>query len=530
MYWNKGSREYDLLNSTSGLSFWWGTTNPTGPATLYFNGSYVVDAVCHHKKMSEADSGYAENFIGSPSVEILGVTAHIGGYVYHLFPAPRFPRFLRAFKKVLGLDDALIERMQLEFSEGAKDETRHGSMEDDNDYVPEEDPPRELVPPREPSTRKRAAAAPAAPAPLVPPSIERLAAKRGGGGGAEQLTAYNLRKTIREKRAAAVAAGSGPAVAERYERTYGGRSGSKEVPQSVYANSQEENVADSRRLVYLLENDEEVFDDERPPGKDKEEEEEEEEGDARSQRLAKRSKTQKFANPPAVAPQSTPTVVGDQEDDDDAFDPIEFSDDDGDEDMVARAVQDAPEVQTETAALDEVLKIVQMTGLAMETQLKLATFVQDRANGGVYADEESRRSDLKRIQEHMMELSRSLQTWTPMDRASTKEKRYTVIDDADGTEVRMSDCAAELGIVWNAVSASTKRAIAELARDLHKKVYGRFPKKKRMPAGNGTMLPIYFYNRTTYVPTMREAMTRLLLAPLPADEPAVSAAQAEMEK
>lgn len=522
MYWKKGSREHDVLNTGVGISFWWGAEKPGISPTLYFEGSDLVDALCRYKRMSESSREfYSLNQIQSPEFLDLGIRPYIDGCVYDLFPAVRFPRFMRLVRSQMseiGVDEAVAERVRLEFSKAAQDETTHGAPEDDFDYQPQgKAPTRKRAVERTPPLERRASATPApvpasaaqqqqqqSPQPLVPPSLQRF----------EHAATYNLRKTAREKRAAAtVAAASGPAIAARYEKTYG-REGSKDVPQTVYADSQEENAADARRLVQMLVDEEdqnEVFDSERPQGKDKEEQEEPQ--DARSQRRAKRSKTQKVSNPPR-------RQRGEEEDeDDDDFDPIEFSGDDGGDDMaVAMDLQEdepVPEVRTETAKLDEVLKIVQMTGVAMETQLKLAAFVQDRGGGAVYPDEESRRSDLKRIQEHMLELSRSLQTWTPMDRASAQQKTYTVIDDTDGTEVRMADCASELGIAWSAVSASTKRAIAELARDLHKKVYGRFPKKKRMPAGNGTMMPIYFYNRQTYIPTMKEAMTRLLLSPLP---------------
>jgi hypothetical protein len=82
------------------------------------------------------------------------------------------------------------------------------------------------------------------------------------------------------------------------------------------------------------------------------------------------------------------------------------------------------------------------------------------------------------------------------------------IPAADGTEVRFTDVARDLGIQWSTVPDATKRRVYERAAQFHKDVYGVWPKRVSMWTSSG-MRPVYYYNKDTYRETMQRALEEM---------------------
>ena len=455
MRWKRGIREFHFLDMAGGLKVWWASFEPNekrGKDGLYFEGRRFVKACCRQLSAEERTDIF-NDMLETP----YGKTARVITGI-HLFPAVEFPAFYELFTSLVEVGDALAKRIKLEFGNVASGATMYGftgALEQEDKDKEEEDENKEH---------------------------------------AALISRYNFR--VREQ-------GRVPKKDKKKRKGYGL---SSDEPHSVYADSLEEQQADAVRLVNLIEQEErdgngnddgefvedvDLFDDdEEEDGKEIEQLSGIPGAPQKRRRSARLHDDLNVRQGPLFPGLELPE------------DPIHI---DGDEDEQQQQQQEDDDVHTETARLGQVHQIVMINTAALKAQLELATYL--RAHFTVARD-----ADLRRAEEHALELSRSLHKWTPMDRATAVEKTYTVIEDADGTEVRMSDCANELGINWSAVSNATRKAVAELSRDLHKEVYGAYPKKKRMPSGNGKMQAIYFYNRTTYVPTMKEAMTRLVLA------------------
>jgi hypothetical protein len=76
---------------------------------------------------------------------------------------------------------------------------------------------------------------------------------------------------------------------------------------------------------------------------------------------------------------------------------------------------------------------------------------------------------------------------------------------ADGSELRFTNVAQELGIIWKDVPLAKKEEVYQRAADLHREVYGCLPKPVKMHTSTG-LRPVNYYNEHSYGPTMRRAL------------------------
>ena len=79
------------------------------------------------------------------------------------------------------------------------------------------------------------------------------------------------------------------------------------------------------------------------------------------------------------------------------------------------------------------------------------------------------------------------------------------VPEADGSEVRFTNAAQELGIVWRDVPEDKKKQVYRRALELHREVYGCVPIQVIMHTNKGRQ-PVYYYTEKSYRPTMRKAL------------------------
>jgi hypothetical protein len=79
------------------------------------------------------------------------------------------------------------------------------------------------------------------------------------------------------------------------------------------------------------------------------------------------------------------------------------------------------------------------------------------------------------------------------------------IPAADGSEIRFTAVARDLGIVWSTVPEQQKLRLYERAAQYHKDEFGVWPKRVNMWTSSGVR-PVYYYNAETYRSTMMRAL------------------------
>ena len=320
------------------------------------------------------------------------------------------------------------------------------------------------------------------------------------------------------------------AITERVAAAYGG------PPATVYANSQEEMQADAERLVHLgaaaasqsqkasktlrLEDEDVVSD------YDDEADADAGEADADAdEAVADVLRQEADEGHPVVGRKRLPRRSQLMEDDDNhgeasplkmgkrpyiAYGQVEdVDDDDGEEHQPIEAEDEEGEVVVEHSTLAETAAMATANATVLTAFIKLATHIADEHDHDGAGRNASMQRQLKKVQDHILELSRTLMAQTPLDSSKGKSWKHAVIPDTDGTEVRMSECTAEIGIKWSALSEETRRRIAERSSQLHLQVYGIYPKKKNMMTPRGPT-PIYFYNNATAEQTIRVAIREIL--------------------
>jgi len=103
-------------------------------------------------------------------------------------------------------------------------------------------------------------------------------------------------------------------------------------------------------------------------------------------------------------------------------------------------------------------------------------------------------------------LLKALDEWVPITVPGDQPKAVPpTIPMADGSEVRFTNVASELGIQWSAVSQEDKQRLYERAAQLHQQHYGARPGKAKMWTSDGYK-DVAYYNQRTYKNTVLTAL------------------------
>lgn len=293
----------------------------------------------------------------------------------------------------------------------------------------------------------------------------------------EEFSGYSLRpKRTRPER---------PDIVESMTAKYGG---------TVYANSQEELEADAGRLVNLGyqseeggpgKGDEDIFQDERIP----------------------------VAT--VVDPTAPIVEIGLEEeeeqpmeiDEDSAYHPSRSPSVERDYDF---GVGDSkPGTKMVNLSLDSAEQRIRLHAAAIESFLLVANYAHDHHGHHRRAQDNPFAQTLDDIEGQLVQSTRRIMELLPPSADKTTIS-IPAIEDADGTEVRMHDMARSLSLDWSKLSSDEQRDLARQVRDEHKRVYGVYPRKKRMMYGGGRAGMIYFYNQETADACMKPVLERYI--------------------
>jgi hypothetical protein len=174
---------------------------------------------------------------------------------------------------------------------------------------------------------------------------------------------------------------------------------------------------------------------------------------------------------------------------------IDWDEDDEDQEF---AEAETPGPRTETSTLADIEQALAINGAYLKTLREMATYYRGRR-----LDDDP---DLKRVEQAMAHTLGIMSDLMPV--AQTDPVEHVVapaVPEADGSEKRFTDVAAQLGIKWSLVSEQDKSAVYDRALELHVEQYGARPRKVRMWTKEGYQ-PVYYYNEATYRGTMRRAL------------------------
>lgn len=193
---------------------------------------------------------------------------------------------------------------------------------------------------------------------------------------------------------------------------------------------------------------------------------------------------------------------GDDDDDDDHQDGLILSpasDDDGGGDDVYEAAQ-PDEPRTEVVTLDEITQAATVNVAYLNALVGVATYL--RGIGAQWPEQL-----IHQVESDMQSTIHALRDCPlPITQAAPIEHAVPpTIPAADGTEVRFTNVAQSLGIVWRDVPEEQKLALYDRAVQLHYDHFGCYPKKVLMHTNTGRR-GVYLYTEATFRPTMLRAL------------------------
>jgi len=167
-----------------------------------------------------------------------------------------------------------------------------------------------------------------------------------------------------------------------------------------------------------------------------------------------------------------------------------------------RPQQDEPHVELVTA---EQIAHAAATNIAyLDVLVKVATYYRSLRSlaydRNVDEVDKDIRETLSAIRDYGMPITQA----EPIEHAVAPS-----IPMADGSEIRFTQVAQELGILWRDVPEEKKKQVYERAADLHREVFGCVPKPVKMHTSTG-FRPVNYYNERTHRPTMRRALLEFL--------------------
>lgn len=517
MEWKPASRGYAILNAPTTPFLVWGRVKASRVSSLYLDMWALIKLLIAEMRYEGDDLTSNIKRVFERREEVSGlIRVHARNKDKWFFPAHnahlfigflpdgirptgvKYGRFMREFQKIC--------KQELKY-EGVTEYSADSDMEvaGERVIVAEEvgpSPPsvlrvskrlrekaqRSALPPPPVATALSDAPGEATPA-LTPTAVSDEKVDKGKEeiDAPEEIAGYALRpKRARPEK---------PDIAARMNAEYGG---------TVYANSQEELAADAARLVnlgYHSDDDQDIFvvdDDDFPPPPPPVKEGE---GGMEEE--------------PIDDDGGYPSPMEEEGDDDYDFGIAELPDDDN----------DAPKpingggggggdgggsgVSTVSLPLDAVEQRIRIDTAAIESLLLVATYVHDH-HGHHRRDEDNPfAKTLDDIEGHLVQAARRIMELAPPG-ANRSTVSVVAVEDADGTEVRMQQMAHSLSLNWSALTSDEQRALARQVRDEHKRIYGVYPKKKRMMYGGRKSGLIYFYNQETADACMKPVLERYI--------------------
>lgn len=493
MEWKPASRGYAILSEPTAPIFVWGRSKGSRVSALYLDMWEIIRILASEYKHTETDHVSQIKRIFEQREEVAGlVKVHPKDPNKWFFPAQHANVFLGFLPDSIRPTGVSYGRVMHELGKVAKMEMKY---EDVTKYGEDEVPV------------SVSASNVAAVAPINPPVVLRVsqrllqkaaAASDGpakSGESSEKAGDKNKKDdkgkeemdyekpVLRPKRQRPAR----PDISARMDAEYGG---------TVYADSQEELEADAGRLVHLAEEEEDdIFDDE--------------EDDLEQQKKAKTATGGGMEEEPIVY---SPTrrienSASVRDDDNGRGGDGQEKDDDEEYDFGIEGEEEEEGVQKVSLPLDAVEQRIRIDTAAIESLLLVLNYAHDFHGHHKSSADNPFAQTVDDSEAHLIAAARRIMELAPPAVNKTSVS-VTAVDDADGTEVRMNEMANRLGIAWSSLTQDEQRAIARACRDEHKRVYGVYPKKKRMMYAGGRSGLIYFYNETTAERCMKPAMEK----------------------
>jgi len=152
---------------------------------------------------------------------------------------------------------------------------------------------------------------------------------------------------------------------------------------------------------------------------------------------------------------------------------------------------------TEISEIGEIETAVKINSVYLETLIKAAQYMRGNPMSI---------PQLAEIDQSIIDTLKTLGTMCPVTQTKPVVRAVPpTIPQADGTEVRFTAVAFDKGIRWSLVPDDAKKIVYDRAANLHKEIYGSWPKKVNMWTYAG-FKPVSYYNSDTYRPTMARAL------------------------
>lgn len=485
MEWKPASRGYAILNAPQTPFLLWGRRKGSRVSTLYLDMWAVVRLLISELKYDGPDQTSEIKRRFEQREEVAGkVRVHAKNSDKWFFPAGEVNLFVGFLPDGIRPVGAKYGQFMREFGKICKQEmkyegvTEYGQDEDAEVAHLDAGAPEPPVVVRV-SKRLREKAARTEAIAVAPTAVSDASSSgekdQNGDKGKEEMEPEEFAGyALRPKKARP----AHPDIVARMNAEYG-------VPSTVYANSQEELEADAGRLVHMAlddEDDQDIFvnDEEYLPPH---EEQQQQAGGMEEEDIY----------PSPHHSEDYDFAIADQEEE---------------EEEVA-AFHEGEGVHTVSLSLSDVEQRIRIDTAAIETLLLVAGYAHDHHGYHRRAADNPFAKTLEDIEAHLVQAARRVMELAPPGANKTTVSVVTV-EDADGTEVRMHEMAAAVGMDWSAISSDDQRQLARHVRDEHKRVYGVYPKKKRMMYGGGKAGMIYFYNQETADACMRPVLERYI--------------------
>jgi len=205
-----------------------------------------------------------------------------------------------------------------------------------------------------------------------------------------------------------------------------------------------------------------------------------------------------------------PIVQSDDDDDADVYDYEMINDDDDDDDRRRRDIRhNKRATRTETMTISQIGRATEINIKYIDCLMRTGTYLRDRLN---YVRDQDPKlgEEIQRIDHALIDATRALGDLCPVTQTGPTQKAVPpTVPEADGSEIRFTNVARDLGIYWSNVDQDMKNRIYDRACKLHKEHYGVWPKRVNMWTSAG-FKPVYYYNKDTYENTMKAALLEYL--------------------
>lgn len=160
--------------------------------------------------------------------------------------------------------------------------------------------------------------------------------------------------------------------------------------------------------------------------------------------------------------------------------------------------QDEP--RTETVTVDQIAQTATVNIAYLNALVGAAAYFQKSGRPNVERSIREVEADIESTLHALRDCPLPITQAGPIEHAVPP-----TIPMADGTEVRFTNVAQSLGIIWRDVPEEKKQVVYNRALDLHHEVFGCAPIRKLMYTSAGRR-GVHYYNESTYRPTMFKAL------------------------